>query len=262
MDRKRLNICRKKQWHKFKVQGVKRKRRASLGLTTGVGSIYSVPSPSMGRRNVTSNSLGKTKTDSWSHCGEKRTWERFYHGRILWIKRKGYHCHKQGRPNAAKEGHDDEELENDQEVEQTHTSRSSLDEGGLILSSFMCWNSSVHRINDEITERRGNLEQLLNTTSSSEVSRKLQKTRKGENGGWKIRLIIFVGGTSGSMHAQTLNDNLNRLPIYLLHKLGYPDNVYSEQFFNKCWKLTIFRIAYPKLSTRISPARENITILA
>ena len=40
-----MNICQKKQWHTFKVQGVKRKRRASLGLTTGVGSIYSVPSP-------------------------------------------------------------------------------------------------------------------------------------------------------------------------------------------------------------------------
>ena len=90
MDRKRLNICRKKQWHTFKAQDVKRKRRASLGLTTGVGSIYYVPSPSMGRRNVNSNSLGKTKTGSWSHCGEKRTSEASYHRRILRMKRKGY----------------------------------------------------------------------------------------------------------------------------------------------------------------------------
>jgi hypothetical protein len=59
--------------HILFVQGVRRKRRASLGLTTGVGSIYFVPSPSIGRRIVTSNSLGKTKTDSWSHCGKKRT---------------------------------------------------------------------------------------------------------------------------------------------------------------------------------------------
>ena len=35
----------------------------------------------------------------------------------------------------------------------------------------------------------------------------------GENGGWKIKLIIFVGGTSGSMHAQTLNDNLKELQV-------------------------------------------------
>jgi len=71
-DKERLNTCRKKQWRKFKAQGVKRKRRASLGLTTGVGSIFSVPSTSMGRRNVISNSSGKAKTDSWSHYGEKR----------------------------------------------------------------------------------------------------------------------------------------------------------------------------------------------
>ena len=50
MDRKRLNVCRKKQWHTFKVQGAKRKRRASLGLTTGVGGIYYVPSPREAKR--------------------------------------------------------------------------------------------------------------------------------------------------------------------------------------------------------------------
>ena len=32
-----------------------------------------------------------------------------------------------------------------------------------------------------------------------------------ENGGWKIPLIIFVRGTSGSVQAQTLNDNLKEL---------------------------------------------------
>jgi hypothetical protein len=36
---------------------------------------------------------------------------------------------------------------------------------------------------------------------------------EGENGGWKIKLIIFVGGTSGSVHAQTLNDNLRELQV-------------------------------------------------
>ena len=35
-----------------KAQGVKRKRRASLAPTPGVGSIFSVPSPSKGGRNV------------------------------------------------------------------------------------------------------------------------------------------------------------------------------------------------------------------
>jgi hypothetical protein len=60
MNRKRLNICQKKQWHTFKVQGVKRKRRASLGLTTGVGSIYSVPSPN-GEAKRNFEFIGKDK---------------------------------------------------------------------------------------------------------------------------------------------------------------------------------------------------------
>ena len=36
---------------------------------------------------------------------------------------------------------------------------------------------------------------------------------EGENGGWKIKLIIFVGGTSGSVHAQTLDENLKELQV-------------------------------------------------
>jgi hypothetical protein len=35
----------------------------------------------------------------------------------------------------------------------------------------------------------------------------------GENSGWKIKLIIFVGGTCGSVHAQTLNNNLKELGV-------------------------------------------------
>jgi hypothetical protein len=56
-DRKPLNFCRKKQWHTFKMQGVNRKIRVSLGLTTGVRITYSVPSSSMRRRIITSNPL-------------------------------------------------------------------------------------------------------------------------------------------------------------------------------------------------------------
>ena len=59
-DKERLNTCRKKQWRKFKAQGVKRKRRASLGLTTGVGSIYSVPSPN-GEAKRNFEFIGKDK---------------------------------------------------------------------------------------------------------------------------------------------------------------------------------------------------------
>ncbi len=35
----------------------------------------------------------------------------------------------------------------------------------------------------------------------------------GENSGWKIKLIIFVGGTCGSVHVQTLNNNLRELGV-------------------------------------------------
>ena len=35
----------------------------------------------------------------------------------------------------------------------------------------------------------------------------------GENSGWKIKLIIFVGGTCGSVHVQTLNNNLEELAV-------------------------------------------------
>jgi hypothetical protein len=35
----------------------------------------------------------------------------------------------------------------------------------------------------------------------------------GENGGWKIKLVVFVGGTCGSVHAQTFNNNLKELGV-------------------------------------------------
>jgi hypothetical protein len=35
----------------------------------------------------------------------------------------------------------------------------------------------------------------------------------GENEGWKIKLIIFGGGTSGSVNVQTFNNNLKALQV-------------------------------------------------
>ena len=35
----------------------------------------------------------------------------------------------------------------------------------------------------------------------------------GENGGWRIKLIVFVGSTCGSVHAQTFNNNLKELGV-------------------------------------------------
>ena len=39
------------------------------------------------------------------------------------------------------------------------------------------------------------------------------KEAKGENAGWTIKLIIFVGGTCGSVHVQTFNNNLKELGV-------------------------------------------------
>jgi hypothetical protein len=36
---------------------------------------------------------------------------------------------------------------------------------------------------------------------------------EGENEGWKIRLIIFVGRTCGSVNVNTFNDNMNELHV-------------------------------------------------
>jgi alpha-beta hydrolase superfamily lysophospholipase len=36
---------------------------------------------------------------------------------------------------------------------------------------------------------------------------------EGESAGWALKLIIFVGGTCGSVHAQTFNNNLKELGV-------------------------------------------------
>ena len=39
------------------------------------------------------------------------------------------------------------------------------------------------------------------------------KEAEGENAGWTVKLIIFVGGTCGSVHVQTFNSNLKELGV-------------------------------------------------
>ena len=36
---------------------------------------------------------------------------------------------------------------------------------------------------------------------------------EGESAGWKVKLLIFVGGTCGSVHVQTFNNNLKELGV-------------------------------------------------
>jgi hypothetical protein len=42
---------------------------------------------------------------------------------------------------------------------------------------------------------------------------KVAEEAEGENRGWKIKLIIFVGDTCGSVHTQTFSSNLKTLGV-------------------------------------------------
>jgi len=42
---------------------------------------------------------------------------------------------------------------------------------------------------------------------------KVVKEAEGESAGWTVKLIIFVGGTCGSVHVQTFNNNLKELGV-------------------------------------------------
>jgi hypothetical protein len=44
-------------------------------------------------------------------------------------------------------------------------------------------------------------------------SRESGQKADDENEGWKIKLLIFVGGTSGSVNVKTFNDNLQELQV-------------------------------------------------
>ena len=48
-------------------------------------------------------------------------------------------------------------------------------------------------------------------TMMSFLENTVVKEAKGENAGWTVKLIIFVGGTCGSVHVQTFNNNLKEL---------------------------------------------------
>jgi hypothetical protein len=42
---------------------------------------------------------------------------------------------------------------------------------------------------------------------------RVAKDAQGENGGWKIKLIVFVGGTGRSVNVKSFNDNMNELHV-------------------------------------------------
>jgi len=62
---------------------------------------------------------------------------------------------------------------------------------------------------DEITER-GESRTLGQHAIPIRSLEKVARDAEGDGGGGKIKLIIFVGGTSGSGHVMTFSDNLKR----------------------------------------------------
>ena len=64
----------------------------------------------------------------------------------------------------------------------------------------------------------------------------------GENSGWKIKPIIFVGGTCGSVHVQTLNNNLKELGVITgPGKYGGRSFSRAGLFFNEIWRGAVGR---------------------
>jgi len=198
---------RKKQWRTFKAKGVKLKRRASLGLTTGVGSIFSVPSPSMAREAKLNFEFIREDKDKqleslWRETKIRNVlpWEDIADEaeRLLAISNVNR--------NAANEGHDDGEQENDQEVERNETDYSEIVFGRRRpVSVVVEWTNKVLFVVEfkrKSHQRRDYRERGKSRAMAQHdiLVRSLQKVAgdaKGENGGWKIKLIIFVGGTSG-----------------------------------------------------------------
>jgi hypothetical protein len=179
-DKKRLNNCLKKQWRTFKVGGVKRKGRASLGHDRCWKYLLCA---------ITKH--GEAKRD-FEFIGEdtdrqlESLWRETKIGDVLPWKdiadeAEGLLAISKASRNAAHGGHDDGKQENDQELERDETDtyyEVILGEGDLIPSwligpirSILCWDSSVHRIKDETTGSGENLEQWPNSTSSSEASK-------------------------------------------------------------------------------------------
>jgi hypothetical protein len=128
-----------------------------------------------------------------------------------------------GGLNAAKEGHDDEELENDQEVERDETDpynavtfgRRRPDSVEVTWANKVLYVLEFKRTSDQGADNRerGESRAMAQHDILVRSLKKVAEDAEDENGGRKIKLIIFVGGTSGSVHAQTLNESLKELQV-------------------------------------------------
>ena len=127
------------------------------------------------------------------------------------------------RQNAPREDHKDGEQENDQETDRDETDpynevifgRRRPDSVVVDWTSKILFVLEFKRTSDQRRDYRERGESRARAQHDILI-RSLEKVAgeaEGENGGWKIKLIIFVGGTSGSVNVQIFNDNLNALQV-------------------------------------------------
>jgi hypothetical protein len=63
-------------------------------------------------------------------------------------------------------------------------------------------------------ERRARVQHDVLVKNLDTVAKEAEGEKaEGENAGWTVKLIIFVGGTFGSVHVQTFNNNLKELGV-------------------------------------------------
>jgi hypothetical protein len=173
MDRKRLNICRKKQCtkygegkRKFEFIGEDKDRQLeSLWREMNIGSV-------LPEEDIADEAE-----------------------RLVVIS-------KDGR-NAAKDGRDDEELENDQEMERDGTDpykevifgRRRPDSVVIDWDNKVIYVLEFKRTSDQRRDyrERGESRAMAEHDILIRSLKKVAENAEGENGGWKIKRIIFVG---------------------------------------------------------------------
>jgi hypothetical protein len=117
----------------------------------------------------------------------------------------------------------DKEQEDDQEVDRDETNthvetifgRRRPDSIAVEWSSKVLYVLEFKRTSDQRRNYRERGEARARAQHDVLVKslEKVAEEAVGENSGWKIKLIIFVGGTCGSVHVQTLNNNLKELGV-------------------------------------------------
>jgi hypothetical protein len=84
----------------------------------------------------------------------------------------------------------------------------------------------------------------------SRINQSDAPTAVSENGGWKIKQIVFVGGTCGSVHAQTFNENIKELGVVESKR-----NTIQKGFVDECLMHKTRSCAHTLHKDRVSGVR-------